>query len=176
MKRIITTISGSLALLAATAICTVSATQAAAKPGFVPGTWNGNGTISGSSVDGPMSTRFSGSMQFKLQVTGSTAVKGSGAWKLTMKGSGPVGSVMTGTANLTFSGTPTDIRYTGMQVVAGKVSDGTHTSPIRFSKKISGRLVVTRAGACRVLGGSPMSGGVKLTWTALLAGAGTCNA
>jgi len=172
MKRLITT----LALVAATAICIVSVTQAAAKPGFVAGTWNGDGTINGSSVDGPMSTRFDGRMQFKLQVNGSKAVTGSGAWKLTMKGSGPVGSLMTGTANLTFSGTPTDIRYTGMQVVSGKVSDGTVTTPIRFKKAISGRLVVTRAGACRVVGGSPTSGGIKLTWTAMLADGRICNA
>jgi hypothetical protein len=150
--------------------------QAAPKPGFLPGTWNVTGTISGSSVDGPMTTVFGGSIRMTLKVAKSYKVGGSGTWQMTMKGSGPVSSSMNGTAAVTLSGSSVDVRFAGQQSVTGTVSDGALSTPIRMNRPLSGKLVIKRAGKCRVTGTAPMGGGARLTWTALLAGSGTCRA
>lgn len=44
-----------------------------------------------------------------------------------------------------------------------------------MNQPVRGKLVIKRAGHCRVTGIAPMRGGATLTWTALLAGSGTCN-
>ena len=164
------------AALAAAALAAVAAAsgQAAPKPGFVPGTWIGTGTISGSSADGPLKTVFSGSISFTLKVAPSLAASGSGSWAMTMKGSGPVSSMMKGSAPVQMRGSGSDVRYTGTQKVSGVVSDGTMSRKLSFSRPLSGRLVITRAGTCRV-SGSSTTGGVTLSWSAQLQGSGTCR-
>ena len=164
-----------LAALAATG-GSASAAQSAAKPGFVPGKWLGTGKISGKTGDGPMSEVWSGSVRFTLVVTPGRKADGSGTWALTMKGSGPVASTMNGSATLTMSGPATDVRYTGTQKISGTVTDGVRSTPIGFTRPLKGQLVITRAGSCRVTGTSPMGPGLTFTWTAQLAGSGTCNA
>jgi hypothetical protein len=168
-------------MLAAAALTAVLATsafaaQAAPKPGFMPGTWKVVGTIAGSSVDGPMTTVFTGKVGFTLTVAKSLKVGGDGTWAMTMTGTGPVASTMNGTAAVKLSGTSVDVRFAGQQSVTGTVGDGVRSTPIRMNRPLNGKLVITRAGKCRVTGTSPMGGGAKLTWTALLAGSGTCRA
>jgi hypothetical protein len=164
------------AMLGLVVVGSASATQAAAKPGFQPGTWNGTGTISGKTGDGPMSEVWSGKIRFTLVVGPNRKAGGSGDWALTMKGSGPVGGTMTGAAVLRMTGAATDVRFAGTQRISGTVSDGVRTSSINFTRPVNGKLVISRAGSCRVTGTSPMGPGVTFTWSALLAGSGTCNA
>jgi len=167
-----------LALAAlATAVATpATAAPAAPKPGFMPGTWKVVGTIAGSSVDGPMKTVFTGKVGLTLTVARNLTVGGSGTWVMRMTGTGPIGSVMNGTAAVKLSGTSVDVRFAGQQSVSGTVGDGTRSTPIRMTRPLSGKLVIKRAGKCRVTGTSPMGGGATLTWTAQLAGSGTCRA
>jgi hypothetical protein len=166
-------LAGGLAALVV--VATASAT-AAPKPGFLPGTWQVTGTISGRASDGPMTTVFGGGIRFTLRIGSNRRAGGTGTWTMTMKGSGPMSSTMRGTAGVTLSGSAVDVRFTGRQTVTGTVGDGTVSTPIRMSRPLAGKLVITRAGKCRVTGTAPMGGGARLTWTALLAGSGTCNA
>jgi hypothetical protein len=162
--------------LAGAALAVASAAQGAPKPGFVPGKWVGSGKISGTTGDGPMSEVWRGSVRFTLVVGKSLTAGGSGTWALTMKGSGPVGSTMTGSAALKLSGPATDVRFAGTQKISGTVSDGVVSNGINFTRPLNGRLVIARAGSCLVTGTSPMGPGLKLTWSAQLAGSGTCKA
>jgi hypothetical protein len=174
MHRKLTAMLFALVLIALAALAGVAAAaESAAKPGFSPGKWQGTGTFSGSSTDGPMKTVFSGKARFTLTVKPDLSATGTGTWAMTMKGSGPVTSVMKGTAGLTFRGVGSDVRYSGTQKVAGTVSDGTLSQPIRFTRALKGRLVISRAGSCKVVGSSPMGGGLVFKWTATK-GAGTC--
>lgn len=165
-----------LAVVAAVVAALAASAPAAPKPGFLPGTWKGVGTISGKSVDGPLTTVFTGKMSFTLKVAPSYSVGGSGVWSMTMKGSGPIASKLSGSAPVTLSGSSVAVRFTGQQKVSGVVSDGAQSRPIGFTRPLAGKLVITRAGTCRVTGTSPMGAGVRLTWTAVLAGSGTCRA
>jgi hypothetical protein len=173
MKTTLLALCAGLALVAAAG---ATAARDTVKPGFVPGTWNGTGKISGKTGDGPMSEVWSGNVRFTLVVGSNRKAGGSGGWALTMKGSGPVGSTMTGSAVLRMSGAATDVRFAGTQKISGTVSDGVRTSAINFTRAVDGKLVITRAGACRVTGISPMGPGLTFTWSARLAGGGTCNA
>jgi hypothetical protein len=178
MLRKLTHLAASASALAAVTCALAAdsqAAQAAPKPGFVPGTWQVAGTISGSATDGPMTTVFSGQVRFRLTVAKNLRVGGGGTWAMTMKGTGPVGSTMNGTAAVKLSGTSIDVRFAGQQNVTGTVSDGVLSTPIRMSRPLTGKLVIKRAGHCRVTGIAPMGGGATLTWTALLAGSGKCN-
>jgi hypothetical protein len=173
MRKTLLALCAALALVVA---ASASAKQDAPKPGFMPGTWNGTGKISGKTGDGPMSEVWSGNVRFTVVVGNDRKAGGSGGWALTMKGSGPVGSTLTGAAVLRISGAATDVRFAGSQRISGKVSDGVRTSSINFTRPINGHLVITRAGSCRVTGTSPMGAGLTFTWSAQLAGSGTCNA
>jgi hypothetical protein len=166
-----------IAALAVTALAgSASAAQSAAKPGFLPGKWVVTGKISGTTGDGPLSEVWSGNVRLTLVVAKNLTAGGSGTWALTMKGSGPVGSTLTGSAALKVSGPATDVRFTGTQQISGMVSDGVHSTALNFTRPVTGHLVITRAGSCSVNGTTPMGGGLKLTWSAQLAGSGTCNA
>ena len=169
-RRLFATIA---ALAAVLPLAAAPAAETAAKPGFAPGVWRGTATISGTSSDGPMTTAFSGKVRFTLTVKPSLAAGGTGTWTMTMKGTGPVVSTMKGSAALKLTGTGSDVRYTGTQKVAGTVSDGTISHPVGFTRVIKGRLVITRAGSCKVVGTSPMGGGLSFRWTATN-GTGTC--
>jgi hypothetical protein len=173
MKRTISITTALGLAVGALALGTASTADSAPKPGFAPGSWRGSGTVSGRSIDGPMTTQFNGRIRFTFTVASDLAVKGSGSWAMTMKGTGPVGSTMKGTAALTMSGTGSDVRFSGMQHVKGVVSDGAVSRPIGFDRPLKGRLVITRAGTCKVTGTTPMGGGLKFTWTAT-SGTGTC--
>jgi hypothetical protein len=163
-------------VVTAATLGSASSTWAAPKVGFLPGTWVGTGKISGQTGDGPMSEEWNGNVRFTLVVSPGLTAGGSGTWALTMKGTGPVASTMNGSAALKMSGPATDVRYTGTQKISGSVSDGTRSTAINFTRPLTGRLVIARAGKCRVNGSSPMGPGVKFTWSAQLAGSGTCNA
>ena len=172
MHTLLTTLTAVIAAVAV-AVGGAAKAQATAKPGFAPGVWHGTATISGTSTDGPMTTTFRGKVAFTLTVKRSLTAAGTGSWTMTMKGSGPVVSTMTGKAALTFGGSGSDVRYTGKQKVSGTVSDGTISRPIGFTRAISGRLIITRAGSCKVVGTGPMGGGLSFRWTATK-GTGTC--
>ncbi|HXH97969.1 MAG TPA: hypothetical protein VNH40_12245 [Gaiellaceae bacterium] len=179
MKHRIAAAAGSLALLAAAASANA---QAAAKPGFLPGTWKGQGVITGSVGDGPMATTFRGKVAFTLRVSRALRVSGTGIWKQLMLGSEAAGdnavnSTMKGSAALKVSGSATNVTFAGTQHVVGVVEAyGLKRALKPFDRPLAGRLVITRAGKCRVVGRSPIQPGVTLAWSALLQGSGTCNA
>jgi hypothetical protein len=185
VKRFITRslILAVLALpIAAAGVFAAPTQHAIAKPGFAPGTWIGKGKISGKSVDGPMTSTFSGSIAFTLKVTRNLELTGSGSYALTMVGvdsddpDDAVNSHMKSVASITFGGTPTAPTYAGALHVTGEVVGfgGKVSTPINFTKEnFKGRLVITRAGHCKVVGGHT-SQGVTVSWTALLKGSGTC--
>ena len=118
-------IAGTVAALAALLVTLIVATTAPAapKPGFLPGTWNVTGTISGSAVDGPMSTVFSGSVRMTLKIGKTYRVGGTGTWQMTMRGTGPVNSTMNGAAAVKLSGSAVDVRFAGQQSVTGTVGE-----------------------------------------------------
>jgi hypothetical protein len=173
MNRKLWTTLAALGLVAlAAAVGAASAAGTAAKPGFEPGVWRGTATMSGTSVDGPMTTTFSGKVRFTLTVKPNLAAGGSGTATLTMHGSGPVDGRMSGAASLRLTGTGTEVRYAGTEKVTGTVSDGTISRPIGFTREVGGLLVITRAGSCKVVG-TTKGEGLNFKWTATK-GTGTC--
>lgn len=177
MKLRIHTVAAALSLVVFTAAAG-AATQAGAKPGFLPGTWKGTGTIVGSSSDGAMSTKHTGTIRFSLTVRPDLSVAGSGRWNVTMRGSGAgTSSTLKGAAALKLSGPATDVRFAGAQTVAGSITVNGVTMPINMKPRpLNGRLVISRAGKCSANGTAPMGPGVSLKWSALLEIRGTCNA
>jgi len=180
--RLITTAAALVAAVAAAGIGGAPSTEAAPKPGFMPGLWNGKGTIGGSVTDAFGTTLFKGTFKFRIKVAPDLTVTGSGRRVLRMKGTGDPSSTMRGTGVLKFSGTASDVRFTGTEHVMGNITVNGMTKPIEMTKSIpneagaSASLVISRPGKCRVLGSVPMGPGVTLKWTALLAINGTCNA
>lgn len=170
---------GALAALLASMLC--ASAGAAPKPGFPPGTWVGTGTISGTTTDGPFTTHLAGGISFRLRVAADRRVSGSGTWKLTMLGSsdGPssdaVDSTMTGSAAVALRGSATAVTFSGLQRVTGEIRMAGRRRPISFAKPFTGRLQITRAGACRVTGATAVNGGGTLRWSATLEGAATCR-
>ena len=171
-----------LAVISALVTAVAATAPAAPKPGFLPGTWIGKGTITGTSTDGPYTTHLDGGIAFTLRVDRSLRVSGGGTWKLNMLGSqdGPsssaVDSTMQGTAAITFAGTGAAVTFTGNARVIGEMRMGDIKRPVSFAQTLAGRLLVTRAGKCRVVGASQVPGGGTLKWTAVLKGSGTCRA
>jgi hypothetical protein len=169
-------------LATAAAFGSASATEAAPKPGFLPGTWIGKGTISGTSTDGPMTTHFSGGVAFTLKVSKNLGVSGGGTWRMSMLGSedGPseyaVDSTMNGTAAIRLGGRSTGPTFSGTQKVTGEIRSGSMKQPISFERALSGKLAIVRAGKCLVRGATVIQSGVTLTWGAQLKGSGKCNA
>jgi hypothetical protein len=109
-----------------------------------------------------------------LRVSGGK-VSGKGTWTTTQIGSGSVGSKITGVASVTFSGTPTDVRYKGTEVIKTAFIDPVHTTGTTFTRHApyKGRLVIKKALSCRVTGGHTFDGGT-FTWKAALKGV-TCR-
>jgi hypothetical protein len=182
MYRILATLAG-LALLLAGALGGASSAGAAPKPGFLPGVWLGQGTIKGSIDEYGMSTIFNGRVAFTLKVSPKLAVSGSGSWKLDMLGvqDAPsdygVDTTTVGTAAIGLSGTATNVGLSGMQHIEREIrSGGRSTRMAPLERPLSHRLVITRAGKCRVAGTTQIQPGVTLTWSAKLKGSGTCNA
>lgn len=158
-----------LLLFAAFAI-TTSVAQSAPKPGFPSGTWIGSGYGEAEiALDGDLITLYSTNLNFALTVSKDGTVRGSGMLRSLQTGSGSVGSKITGVAKLTFSGTPTNIRYSGTQVVTTKFIDAAHVQGTTFERNISGGLVPRKARSCRVSGGHRFQG-VTFNWQARLKG------
>lgn len=183
MLRRLMQIAAATVALAVVAAGAAQAGSAVAKPGFLPGTWLGKGTIKGYVTDGPMATHFSGGIAFTLKVSPKLAVAGTGSRQLNMLGSQDapssyaVDTSMFGTAQIRLTGTSTAVTYAGLQHVTGEFRTANVSRPITMpDKEISGRLVITRAGKCKVTGTSTLQPGVTLTWNAQLKGSGTCNA
>lgn len=181
MKHFVTAALSAL-LLAAAAVAAGSA-SAMPKPGFLPGTWIGKGTINGSVSEYGMNTQFNGALTFTLTVNPELVVGGSGSWKLTMLGKQDapddyaVSTKTVGTAKVAFDGQATKPMFSGMQHIERLIGSAGHVR--RFApldKRLTGRLVISRAGKCRVNGVTPIQPGVSLTWSAQLNGSGTCNA
>jgi hypothetical protein len=173
MKPRTSTIAATLALLAA-ALGSASATDAAPKPGFPPGTWIGAGYGEAEiALDADLITLYSTNLNFTLDVTKDGKVTGRGTLRSLQTGSGSVGSRITGVAKLTFSGTPTQIRYSGTQVVTTKFVDAAHVQGTTFTRGISGGLVIKKARSCRVSGGHRVEG-LTFAWQARLKGV-TCR-
>ena len=175
-------IVGLALLIAVAALGSAASTQAAAKPGLVPGKWIGTGTIAGSSSDaGVIGTDNRGQVRFTLLVKPDRSVSGSGMWKRTMTGAGfDTKSVIVGTASLKFSGPSRDARFVGQEVGRGSITASGVTRSITLPpQELEGTLVVARAGDCTANGTAkiPSRGpGLKLKWTAKRAINGTCNA
>jgi hypothetical protein len=183
MLRRITQIAAGALALAVVAAGAAHAGTAVAKPGFLPGTWFGKGTISGNVTDGPMSTHFSGGISFTLKVSPKLAVGGSGTRQLNMLGaqdapsSYGVDTSMFGTASIRLAGTSTNVTYAGLQHITGEIRTAGVKRPLTIpDQKVAGRLVIKRAGKCKVTGTSTIQPGVTLSWSAQLKGSGTCNA
>jgi hypothetical protein len=151
-----------------------SATQSTAKPGFPPGTWIGTGQLfAETGFDGDLITSLSGSATFTLKVSRNGKVTGSGKWTTLQTGDGPVSSKITAVARVTFSGTPTAVRYAGTQVVTTRFGDAAHSQGTTFTRDVSGGLTIKKARSCRVTGGYKVAGEgpwVKFDWTASLKG------
>jgi hypothetical protein len=172
-----------VAALTAVLAASLSASSGAApKPGFLPGTWLGKGTIKGYVVDGPMATHFDGGITFTMKVSKKLAVAGSGTWRMNMLGSEDapssyaVDSTLMGTAAISFGGTSTAPTFAGKQKVRGEIRSGGMSRPVSFERDLSGQLTIRRAGKCLVRGATVVQQGVTLTWSAKLKGSGTCNA
>jgi hypothetical protein len=180
MKRRMLTFTAALALLLVASAFAGASTEAAGKPGFVPGKWTGIGTISGSQSDGSIGTKNRGQVRFTLVVSPDRTVTGAGTWKRTQTGAGfDTKSVLVGTASLKFSGPSRDASFVGQESARGTITAGGVTRPLGMPPtKLEGTLVVTRAGDCTANGTAtiPTRPGLKLQWTAKRAIAGTCNA
>jgi hypothetical protein len=165
-----------LALVLVAVAATASATQAVAKPGFPAGTWIGNGVLAvqTETVAG-LTTRTSGSAKFTLNVSKAGRISGKGVWKIKQIGSGSVNSRVTGVATVSFFGTPTDVRFKGVEVITTEFQDPAHSTGTTFTKKepARGSLLIKKAGSCLVTGGHSFDGGT-FSWRAALQGV-TCR-
>jgi hypothetical protein len=146
--------------------------SAVAKPGFPSGTWNGKGTLTApTETVADLTTRIGGKLTFRLNVSGGK-VSGTGKWTIVQVGTGSIASKITGVANVTFSGTPTNVTFSGMQTMHMEfVGYGKHTERT-ITRSYKGVLVITKAGSCKVSGGHT-NGKTTVKWSALLAGV-TC--
>lgn len=149
-------------------------THAAPKPGFLPGTWIGTGTISGRSANAIGTTTFSGKLSFRLKVARDGRVSGTGTWSRTMIGAGRIDAKIAAKTAVRVVGSPTDVRLTGTYRAVGTFSSDDVTRTSTFAPAtLNERLRIVRAGTCRVTGKSTFQG-VTTTWSAQLAGSGTC--
>jgi hypothetical protein len=151
---------------------------AAPKPGFLPGTWIGTGTISGSgpAVGGPAAT-FEGKLAFTMTVRRNGAVSGTGSWSRTMTSVDPgVSAIIAAKTSVQVSGSSTAPRLVGTYRAVGTfVGHGVSKTSTFAPATLNETLVITRAGKCRASGSSTVKG-VTTTWTAQLKGSGKCNA
>ena len=167
-----------LAALAVTLATTATAGTAAPKPGFMPGVWVGSGTIKGSINDGGMYTMFNGRVSFTLKVSKSLGVSGTGTWKVDMLGaqvdapsSYGVDATIVGTASIVLKGTSTNVTYSGKQKLMTQIRAGSRKTTLKESEAdLFGRLAISRAYTCKVVGSTVIQPGVTLTWSARLKG------
>jgi hypothetical protein len=173
LKSIAIATTLALAIIGA-ALVGATSTEARAKPGLMPGKWQGVGVIKGSTTDAGGKTTFSGKVGFRLFVAKNLEVSGTGSWVKTMKGTSElVRSTMTGIGRMWFGGFGYDIDYMYEEDVQGFVEDAFgRKTPVKFvhgqDETLRGRLVITKARTCRAAGFIPTSGesGVKISWTA----------
>jgi hypothetical protein len=178
MKLRTVMLAASLGLtLVAAALGGASSTGAAPKPGFPPGTWLGTGVLAETTETvADLTIRTTGSAKFTLNVSRDHKVSGTGTWIRTQFGSGPVGSKITGVTKVTFSGTPTDVRFKGTQVITTRFKDAAHPDrehSFTNEKPAAGSLVIKKATSCRVTGGHKFEAGT-FSWKAALKGV-TCR-
>lgn len=166
-----------LAALAVTLATTATAGTAGPKPGFMPGTWVGSGTIAGTVEDGLMTTKFDGRVTFRLKVSEKFVVSGAGSWTQTMFGTQDapsqygVGAMITGNAAITLKGTSTKVTFSGKQTLVTEIRAGSRRTRTNESEyDLNGRLVITKATQCRVDGKTEIQPRVFLTWSARLKG------
>jgi hypothetical protein len=168
---------GLIAAVAVAAFAFVGHGAAAPKPGFLPGTWIGKGTISGNgpATEGPATT-FSGTIDFVLVASPGGKVKGSGNWSRTMVGTGNVSATIVAKTRVKVAGTTTTPRLVGSYRAIGTFTGHGVTTTSTFAPvSLNEKLVITRAGKCRVTGSHTFNG-VTTRWTAQLKGSGTCRA
>ena len=79
----------------------------------------------------------------RLRVSKSGKVTGSGTYTVLQTGDGPVMSKITAVARITFTGTATDGRYAGKQVVTMQFGDIAHSDGNTITRDVSGKLVIT---------------------------------
>jgi hypothetical protein len=174
MKHRIHTVAVALALVLLAAAGTATAGDSAAKPGFRPGTWNGTGVLATTTETvADLTVRTSGTAKFTLTVSKGGRVTGKGTWTVTQIGTGSVKSTIKGVATVKFSGTATDVRFSGTQVVTTWFGDVAHSAGTTFTRGYTGRLVIKKAGSCRATGGHTFDDGT-FSWKALLNGV-TCR-
>jgi hypothetical protein len=166
-----------LAALAVALTTTASAGNTMPKPGFMPGTWVGQGTIAGTVVDGPMTTKFDGRITFRLKVNNKFGVSGTGHWTQSMFGTQDapaqygVGAMIHGTAAITLKGMATKVRFSGTQKLVTEIRAGSRKTRTNESEAdLNGRLTITRATHCKVDGKTEIQPRVFLTWSATLTG------
>jgi hypothetical protein len=177
LKRLTAT-AFALAVLAVGLAATATAGTAAPKPGFLPGTWIGQGTIGGSVTDGLMTTKFDGRVTFVVKVNNKLGVSGAGSWRQTMFGTQDapaqygVGAMITGTGAIALKGTSTKVTFFGKQKLLTEIRAGSRkTTKHESEADLSGRLVITKATQCQVSGKTEVQPGVTLTWSAKFKGA-----
>jgi hypothetical protein len=157
--------------VSAAALGSASASSTVARPGLLPGKWQGTGVISGSVTDDGGTTTFGGKIGFLFNVRKDLLVHGKGSWVKTMTGRGFVNSDLTGIANLTFGGRSHKIVFDYIESVEGTITANGIKKPVSFDtgedfKRAS--LVITKARTCTASGFIPVAkeSGVKMTWTA----------
>ena len=164
------------ALLATFGATAAPAAHGIAKPGFGAGTWTGKGTLTAApETAGGHTVRAGGSFDFTISVSKDGQVTGTGTWKIVQVGSG--GDMESKTvmfAAVRFGGTATNVTYSGTQKMTTRiVAYGRVPFTSTKSRPYNGRLAITRAGHCRVVGGHT-NGGATVKWAAVLKGSGTC--
>ena len=172
MNRKMLIVAATLALaVSAAALGSASASSTVAKPGLLPGKWQGTGVISGSVTDAGGTTTFGGKIGFLFTVRKDLLVHGKGSWVKTMTGRGIVDSDLTGIADLTIGGRSHKVVFDYLENVAGTITANGIKKPVDFStsedfKRAS--LVITKARTCTASGYIPVAkeSGVKMTWTA----------
>ena len=175
----LTTIALALAALCVALAATATAgTAAKPKPGFMPGTWVGKGTISGRVEKDPMTTTSTGRITFVLKVNKAFGVSGTGTWRQTMVGTQDapseyaVNARIWGTAPITFSGTSINVKYKGKASILTAIQAGSvEPRTTRSESDIFGFLTIKDAFSCSVSGKSELQPGVFLTWSATFKGA-----
>jgi hypothetical protein len=179
--RRLTATAVALAALAIALAATATAGTAVPKTGFLPGTWIGQGTITGSVTEGDMYTMFNGRVAFTLKVDRKLGVSGTGTWKLDMLGTQEapeqyrVDATIVGTASIALKGTSTRVTFSGKQKLMTQIRAGSRKTTLKESESdLFGQLVIASARRCNVVGVTQLQPGVKLTWSARFKGA--CSA
>jgi hypothetical protein len=147
-----------------------------AKPGFPAGTWIGKGVVKApTETVADITTTFKGSVKFRLVVSKNGKVRGTGTWRNVQVGTGGgLDSKIVAVTAMKFAGTATNPTFAGTQTTTSDFwIEGKPYGHSVKTKEITGRLVIKRAGHCKVTGGH-RNGDTTVAWSALLKGSGKC--